>query len=145
MRRLLISIVAVLAVAPASALAANRYASPLGSGTACTAAAPCGIVQAINFAGSGDVVILAGNAGTYGTAGLPLTTQLEPPQIDTTVEGAAGQPRPVIYSNAQDMSGSTDAILLFEGDVLRGVDIEDHGIFPAVYAATSTGRSSSTT
>ena len=45
----------------------------------------------------------------------------------------------MIYSNAQDMCGSTDAIVLFEDDVLRGVDIEDHGIFPAVYAATSTG------
>jgi hypothetical protein len=139
MRRLLLVIVAVLAVAPASALAANRYASPLGSGTACTAMAPCSIVQAVNFAASGDVVMLAGNAGTYGTSSLPLTAELFPPQIDITVEGAPGQPRPVIYSNAQNMSGSTDTIVLSEGDILRGVDIEAHGNFAPVYAPTATG------
>jgi len=41
------------------ALAAQRYASPSGTGTACTQASPCPIdVAAIN-AGTGDEVILA--------------------------------------------------------------------------------------
>jgi len=67
MRRLLLPLVIAFAcaAAPASALAATRYASPSGSGTACTSAHPCSITQAFNSQPEGLVIELA--AETYAT------------------------------------------------------------------------------
>jgi hypothetical protein len=79
--------------APAHA-AGQRYASPTGSGTACTSAAPCSIVTAINQASSGTEVILF--PGTYNTG----ATTLSNGQTDIDVHGVVGRPRPLINSSA---------------------------------------------
>src|SRR5438132_662912 len=46
-------VLAMAAVTPAADAAAVRYAIPGGSGTACTAAVPCNLSQALNSAASG--------------------------------------------------------------------------------------------
>jgi hypothetical protein len=85
---------ALLAVAsiPAVASAAQRYASPTGSDPHCSAASPCDIKQAMEYASSGDEVIVA--PGDY-----PLTGFLAASHI--TVHGVPGQPRPrLLFDNA---------------------------------------------
>jgi hypothetical protein len=81
-----------LATASAAA-AANRYASPSGSGTACTQAAPCDIATAINNAGPGDDITI--EPGTYTTS-----TELDDNNHTLTIHGQTGQPRPVIHSSS---------------------------------------------
>ncbi|MCM6764367.1 right-handed parallel beta-helix repeat-containing protein, partial [Rathayibacter sp. ZW T2_19] len=61
---LLVVIAAFFAAAPSFA-AANRYASPTGTSTVCTAAAPCSLVTAVQNAAPGDTVLLT--SGTYPT------------------------------------------------------------------------------
>ena len=64
---------------PACASAAtSRYASPTGSGTACTQASPCDVATAINGAGSGDLVFVPGNKGDYAVSStLSATTNVQ--------------------------------------------------------------------
>lgn len=76
--------------------AATRYAAPLGSGTACSEAVPCAIVEAINSAPAYSEVILT--PGTYGSQAAPITTSLTG-GADINLHGQAGAPRPVIWSN----------------------------------------------
>lgn len=97
-RRLVVAAVATFVACPASALAAQRFATPSGSGTACTATAPCSIVMAINSAAANDEVIVAGNQGAYGSPESPISTGLSASGV--SIHGATGQPRPVIYSSA---------------------------------------------
>lgn len=89
----------VLLSVPASALAAQRFASPGGSGTACSHASPCSLVTAINGGAAADEVIVAGNQGPYGTQGSPIGTKLQEGGSSMQLHGAAGQPMPVIYLN----------------------------------------------
>jgi hypothetical protein len=91
-----IASLALLAALASSASAAPRYASPNGSGS-CTEGSPCKITVAVSGAHSGDTVILAGNEGSYGTAGVPLTTELKL-ENGVSMQGAPGQPMPQIYS-----------------------------------------------
>jgi hypothetical protein len=78
--------------APAHA-AGQRYASPTGSGTACTSAAPCDIVTAVNQATfSTEVIILP---GVYNTG----ATTLSSSQTGINVHGVTGQAA-VINSSA---------------------------------------------
>jgi hypothetical protein len=74
--------------------AVQRYASPTGSGTACTSAAPCSIVTAINQAPAATEVILT--PGLYS----PGTTILSNGQSGIDVHGLAGRPRPIIVTSA---------------------------------------------
>ena len=63
---------ALVLVSASSAQAAQRYASPTGSGTECTQPKPCSFNEAVGKAGAGDEVIVLG--GTYSlsaTATLP--------------------------------------------------------------------------
>jgi hypothetical protein len=75
------------------ALAAQRYATPSGTGTACTQASPCAInVAAIN-AGAGDEVIVApGDYSPPGNVSLAVN--------DVYLHGADGQPAPRIHFTA---------------------------------------------
>jgi hypothetical protein len=99
-----------LAALPAAATAATTYfASPNGSGPTCSAGAPCTIVEALTKSTSGDTVVVAGNEGSYGTAGSPITPELQV-HNGVVVEGAAGQPMPQIYSH-----GASAGIRLGEG------------------------------
>jgi hypothetical protein len=54
----------------ASAEAAQRYAAPNGTGTACTREAPCTLADSINEASNGDEVIIT--AGDYQITGAPI-------------------------------------------------------------------------
>lgn len=74
--------------------AAPRYASPTGSGTACTSTAPCDIVTAVNLAPASTEVVVA--PGTYNLGGTGLANS----QAAVNVHGTTGQPRPVINSTA---------------------------------------------
>lgn len=94
-----IASLALLAALASSASAAPRYASPNGSGSTCTEGAPCKITVAVSGAHSGDTVVLAGNEGSYGTTGAPLTTQLSM-ENGVSMQGAPGQPMPQIYSES---------------------------------------------
>jgi hypothetical protein len=94
----------LLCCAPSLAFAAQRFAAPSaqGAGNCSIAANACTLEKALSGAATGDEVILAGNAGTYGTQAAPLTTTLTQPSgvYELGIHGTAGQPRPVIYSSA---------------------------------------------
>jgi hypothetical protein len=87
----------LLIAAPAASAATERFASPSGSGTECTRAAPCEIVTAVNSAASGDDITI--EPGTYGSP-TPLATTLDDGGNTLTIHGQAGQPRPIIISTA---------------------------------------------
>src|SRR5262245_55577331 len=75
------------------AFAAQRYASPAGSGSACTQPSPCAIQIAVNNAGAGDEVIVApGDYSPPGGVVLPLA--------NVYVHGVQGQPMPRIHFTA---------------------------------------------
>ena len=118
---LIVLVSAVMAAAPRSALAVVlRYASPSGSGTSCDHRLPCSIVTAINSPSAfNDVeVVLAGNQGTYGTHGSPISTELAPKVTNVNIHGARGEPRPVIYSDAGPF-----------GLVVRGGKVRDLAVY----------------
>jgi hypothetical protein len=104
-----------------SALAAQRFASPVGTGTTCSQPSPCSIVTAVNSAGVGDEVIVAGDQGSYGTPGSPITTQLTNANA-VSLHGVAGKPMPVIYSN---ISGDDALLLNNGGDQLSDLHVEN--------------------
>src|SRR5215213_8491229 len=77
--------------------ATQRYASPNGSGTACSSAVPCAITQAITAATGGDEVIVT--PGDYGLA----ATLSDPATL--TIHGVAGQPRPRLVFSGLSQHG----------------------------------------
>jgi hypothetical protein len=84
---------ALLLAAGSASAATQRYASPTGSGYACSTGAPCAITKAIGDATTGDEVIIA--PGDY-----PLHATLATPGY-ITVHGLAGLPRPrLLFSGA---------------------------------------------
>src|SRR4051812_18186543 len=88
------------ALATAAGAGAATYASPTGSGTDCSTASPCSVWEAVNNSvGGSPVVLLFGADGQYGSAGIPITTDLKP-KLNVTVEGEAGRPRPTIHTGA---------------------------------------------
>ncbi|QIG45256.1 hypothetical protein G5V58_23090 [Nocardioides anomalus] len=115
------SLAAVLAAATAATVAAGvvvaapaqaatvRYAAPAGSGTACTAAAPCAVTQAVGAAASGDEVVLT--PGSYNAMG-PISSSAS----NLNVHGVAGQPRPVLNSAA-------DSAVTLKGSGVRLSDV----------------------
>jgi hypothetical protein len=98
----------VVVAGPAEA-ATVRYAAPAGSGTACTAAAPCAVTQAVGGAASGDEVVLT--PGSYNAMG-PISSSAS----NLTVHGVPGQPRPVVNSAA-------DSALTLKGSGVRLSDV----------------------
>jgi hypothetical protein len=111
----------MLAAVPASALGAQRFASPAGTGTTCSQPAPCSLVTAVNSASGADEVIVAGDQGTYGTPSSPVVTQLHDVAGGVNVHGVAGQPMPVIYSNVP----ATNALQLNSGGTASYLHIEN--------------------
>ena len=108
----LATFVAAAATAPGASAAVQRYASPGGAGNACSAASPCGIVDAVGGANLDDEVILS--PGDYPLAG---------PLSDTrriTIHGVAGQPRPRLLFSAPNQDG----LRLEFGSTLRYVEID---------------------
>lgn len=108
-------VLALLACAP-GASAAQRFAAPDGSGDCSTAPTACSYEEAIGGASDGDEVILA--PGDYGTAVSPRPAGAYSYQrLD--VHGAAGQPRPRIFSSAPFPLGLENV-----GSTISRVDIE---------------------
>ena len=89
---------ASLTLVPPASAAATRYASPSGTGTACTQMAPCSLPEAVTNAVDGDTVQLT--AEEY-----LLTSTLSVGASDLTIQGPAGQ----------TTSSSFFAYLLFSG------------------------------
>jgi hypothetical protein len=81
---------AALLSATSATAATTRYASPGGSGSACTQASPCAIQIAMNNASSGDEVIIA--PGDYSPP-----ANLFLPFNNIYAHGVAGQPMPRIH------------------------------------------------
>jgi hypothetical protein len=75
----------------AHALAAQRYASPAGSGSACTSGTPCDLQTAVNGSSAGDEVIV--NPGDYG----PIAATIGPLNNNTYIHGVYGQPPPRLH------------------------------------------------
>jgi hypothetical protein len=137
--------------APAHA-AGQRYASPVGSGTACTSAAPCDIVTAINQASAGSEVVVT--PGSYNTGG----TNLDSGSTGLNVHGVAGQPRPVINSAANyglrltgsgakvadltiNHTGATYGLNVFaSGVVIDGVQVQSSGAIACTAGISGTAR-----
>src|SRR5215217_3188266 len=105
------TVLAAASITASASAAAQRYASPTGTGTACSSASPCTIRQAVENASVGDEVIV--RPGTFS-----LTTTLETPQ-PITVHGIAGQPRPRLV-----FSGAGDGLRMNYGSTLRYVAVE---------------------
>jgi hypothetical protein len=104
---------AALALVPSSdAFAAERWASPAGAGTDCTAAAPCALDTAVDGAAANDDVVVT--PGTY-----PVTTPVDPAE-PITLRGVAGQPRPRLVGAASLTRSTVSAT----GSILRHLRIE---------------------
>ncbi len=84
----------VFSTSPATAAAGNYFATPSGSGTACSRAAPCSVQTAVSLAGNGDSIYLA--AGTYLGAGSSLLVIPTSVQLLGGWDGSASGP---IYRN----------------------------------------------
>ncbi|HEX8119894.1 MAG TPA: hypothetical protein VF549_01390 [Solirubrobacteraceae bacterium] len=92
--------VAALLVAAAPAGAATRHAAALGSGGACTQAAPCSFETSIEQAAAGDEVVVA--PGTYDVGDAVDASSL----LSLDVHGVAGAPRPSVHIAAPDNAKS---------------------------------------
>lgn len=106
-----------------AAEAAQRYAAPGGSGTACTQATPCSLQTAVESSPGTDEVIVA--PGTYAEGADPLQIY----DFNEDVHGPAAGPKPVITSTAStagvDMQGT--------GARLSDVRIEYSGGYAALF------------
>jgi hypothetical protein len=90
------TVLAIATTAPGASAANVRYAGPAGTGSDCSAAEPCSIVDAVGGAVAGDEVIVT--PGDYA-----LTSTLEPEHI--TMHGVAGQPRPRLRFSGPGQQG----------------------------------------
>jgi hypothetical protein len=82
----------LIAMAPSPAIAAPTvfHVAPSGSGSECTVAEPCNIVEALTkLAKPRDTVQVAGNQGSYGLPNSPTLANIEVGQ-EVTLEGEPG-------------------------------------------------------
>ena len=105
------ALAAAASTAPVASAAVQRYASPTGSGTACSSANPCSIRQAIEAASGGDEVIVT--PGDYA-----LTKTLATP-FGITIHGVAGEPRPRLLFGGIGQQG----LRVQYGSTLRYVEV----------------------
>jgi hypothetical protein len=107
----LLSGLIVLGIAPSPATAAvSRYASPNGSGNACTQAAPCSLPTAIDGAGSVDDVFVVADQGDYRLGGgINIGTGIH-------LHGLNGRPRLIFSDGGLRMKAGTADGLYVEGD-----------------------------
>jgi hypothetical protein len=93
---------AASSLTPAASAAGQRYASPTGTGSDCSAGNPCSVADAIGYAKAGDEVIVS--PGDYHTFAI---TDAAP----ITIHGVQGQPRPRLFlsgnGNLKVVHGST--------------------------------------
>src|SRR4051794_14868202 len=110
---------------PASAFAAQRFATPAGAGT-CAAGDPCSLANAVNSAGPGDEVIVA--PGDYNLGGTALVVP-----ATVAVHGTDGQPRPNIVGATDALTGAL--VKVPAGGSLRHLSIRQDG--PGGFLGTS--------
>jgi hypothetical protein len=79
-------------LAPSAASAAQRYASPTGSGAVCDAVNPCGLTNAVSGATTGDEVIVA--PGDYALTATLRQVNRSWRQCRTVRSRTASSPRP---------------------------------------------------
>jgi hypothetical protein len=119
------TVVLLLCCTPSIAEAAQRFAAPSaqGSGDCSSAGDACTLEKALSGAATGDEIILAGDAGTYGTKTAPIATTLGQPSgvYELSIHGATGQPRPVVYSSA---SVALQLLGWFDGEGFSVSDID---------------------
>jgi hypothetical protein len=82
-----------LLLGAADAQAAQRYAAPNGTGSACTQQEPCSLADASNGSSNGDEVIVA--AGDYTISGAPLNVVSE----RLSLHGDYGGPMPRVFAS----------------------------------------------
>ncbi len=116
----LAAIATVSLAASASASADVRYASPGGSGVACSTNAPCDLQVAVESAVGGDEVVVL--PGSYGE-----TDQLDV-SASILVHGQAGAPSPLVVSSAPTGVSVTGA-----GALVRRLHIVHVGIGDALF------------
>lgn len=115
--KLALASVALLLAYAAPATAATRYASPSGTGLACSQASPCDIQTAVEGPGviANDEVILL--PGDYAVGANSLV-----PPVAVDMHGVLGQPRPRILSSA---NSAVDVQI--PGVLVRDLGIEHSG------------------
>jgi hypothetical protein len=128
--RWLLATALILLGTAAPASAAQRFASPGGSGSTCASGSPCDVVTAINGAGANDEVILAG--GSYPVTSTPLT----PPSFGTvSIHSAVGSGLATINTSAANglqLNGPNES--------LRDVIIQHTGVNDALSLNQATGE-----
>jgi hypothetical protein len=114
-RAILAAVALAAALSPASAQAAQRFATPSGGATSgsCAAGTPCELGFAVDGASAGDEVVVL--PGDYSVGSLS-------PTVPIVLRGAVGRPRPRIVGS----SGST--VLSFkEGGAVRHLALQATG------------------
>jgi hypothetical protein len=116
--RLAIALAASLALllGAGGAQAAQRYAAPDGTGSACTQQEPCSLADAANGASNGDEVIVA--AGEYTISGAPLNIVYTGLQL----HGDFGGPMPRVVAS---LGGQPAIQLSGEGVVLSYLEVQN--------------------
>jgi hypothetical protein len=114
-RRFLASLTTVLlgaglAVGTTASAAAALYASPNGSGTGCTQAAPCGLPIALGQAAGGDDVYAIADQGDY-----TFSSSLNTPNVALHLHGFNGRARLIFTSGQLLLSEGTADTLYVEG------------------------------
>ena len=120
MRRLAAATLALALLAAAPAQAAQRYASPTGSGEACSQATPCSLFEAIGKAKSSDEVIVT--AGTYPLGATSITAP--PAATGLSIHGDLGGPMPKLVATI----GQAVIELGQTGDRLGYLEIVNSGV-----------------
>lgn len=158
--------VIALALAWCAPAMADRYASPTGSGTACTSVAPCSISQAIGSAPTNDIVHVASGTYTVGvgilkSGNLQVVGDSPRPEIDfssggleltgTTGQTAMKNVKIVASSNAPaaivaDSAGGLMEHVVAQSTGGTGCGIEgDHSILRDSYCLSTNGAGMSIT
>jgi hypothetical protein len=120
------AVLAVATTAPGASAAVQRYASPGGTGTDCSAVKPCKITEAVANATAGAEVIV--NPGKYS-----LTATLATPTT-ISIHGVAGKPHPRLVFGGAAQTG----VQVQYGSTLRYVEIEQAAAARALFVNAST-------
>jgi hypothetical protein len=137
-----IAVPAALLLAAASASAAQRYASPAGSGSACAQGAPCDLQTAVDGSNAGDEVIV--DPGDYNA----IAATIGPFNGNTYVHGVSGQPAPRLHFTTGylriDNPGDRASYLQVDGSTVPPLQIGGTGTQGDQIWAHSTGNNACT-
>ena len=125
---------AILGTASAAA-AAQRYASPKGSGTACTQASPCAVDTAFDGNGGDEVIVAPGDYG-------PLSVNLFVPP-NGYAHGVAGQPAPRIHFTGVHYAATGNvntrlSYMQFDGGTSDPLEVNQNTEADQIYVHSST-------